>query len=264
MTTQFFTFRLVCVTITIGVSSEAAVTVYLFDLLDESCKVLYDRQIGLLKGFLEDASVIKIIHDCRQDSDSLNEFFHITLRGVFDTSVYHMSILGLPSRNNLNDTLRNYSCKVNSARHDRDFYITHPNYWAERPLTAAHIACAAADVSSLFDLHERMLSHPFFEDGSVRLDDIRAKSERALDEFRSLRFEGTVGVPQHKLGLVIGKGGSVINSLQQLSGAMISKNLTGFKILGKDKETVERAKKMILSKANNEGYKRNPRYDADY
>lgn len=236
----------------VGVSNGVTVHVFLFDLLEKIDETFFEREISTLKTVLEDASVTKIIHDCRQDSDALNEFHQITLRGVFDTSVYNMQLLHTSSRDNLNNTLAHYHCTINPGRKDRDFYINNPNYWANRPLTADQITCAAADISSLFDLREKMLV-PLALLSTERIAAIKALSEKALDEFRSMRFHDVVAVPKYQLGRVIGTRGSVIAAIQTRTGAMISKNLTGFKVLGKDQATVDLAKRTILDKAAGRG-----------
>lgn len=167
----------------VGVNGGLRVHVFLFDLISHAAEY-YSQQMSVLKSILEDAAIIKIIHDCRQDSDSLNEFFEIRLRGVFDSSVYNMMINQTADRTNLNRTLESYSCQINAGRtQPHNFYIQNPTYWADRPLTEEKIAYAAADVSSLFELHEKMLSRVIPE----RTEEMRAASESALDFFRSLR-----------------------------------------------------------------------------
>jgi exonuclease 3'-5' domain-containing protein 1 len=47
---------------------------------------------GGLKSLLEDENVIKIIHDCRNDSFNLHSQYNILLRNVFDTQVNDTSI----------------------------------------------------------------------------------------------------------------------------------------------------------------------------
>jgi ribonuclease D len=113
--------------VTVGVNDGARVRVFLFYLIDEIAE--YSARLrSILKEILEDASTIKIIHDCRQDSDSLNEFFGIKLAGVFDTSIYHMIVNNTESRENLNNTLATYGCDINPHRKPRDFYNLHPTY----------------------------------------------------------------------------------------------------------------------------------------
>ena len=78
---------------TVGINTARLlrVSVFLFYLNDDATRY-QRRQMSTLRGFLEDPNVIKIIHDCRQDSDTLYEFFQIQIRIVFDTSVYNFKI----------------------------------------------------------------------------------------------------------------------------------------------------------------------------
>jgi exonuclease 3'-5' domain-containing protein 1 len=56
---------------------------FIFDL--KACPELMND--GGLKGILEDDNIIKIIHDCRNDSYNLYAQFNVLLRNVFDTQV---------------------------------------------------------------------------------------------------------------------------------------------------------------------------------
>jgi ribonuclease D len=232
--------------VTVGVNDGVRVRVFLFDLIDETAEYS-TRLLSILKEILEDSSTIKIIHDCRQDSDSLNEFFGIKLAGVFDTSIYHMMVNNTESRENLNNTLGTYGCDINPNRKPRDFYNQHPNYWADRPLTEDHIACASADVSSLFELREKLLERVT----DKKADKMKNSSEEALDEFRSLRYCDNVPVPQYQVGRVIGHRGSNIVHIEKTTGAKVSRNSKGgFVVMAKDQAALDSAKRIILRKAS--------------
>lgn len=56
---------------------------FIFDLL--TCPEMIND--GGIKSLLENDNVIKIIHDCRNDSVNLYTQFNILLRNVFDTQV---------------------------------------------------------------------------------------------------------------------------------------------------------------------------------
>ena len=228
---------------TFGVQADGVVIVFVFDLFVSSVDYFND-QIAIIKNILQDLSIIKIIHDCRNDSDALNEFFQITLRGIMDTSVYDMLIRKEKFRQNLNNTLKSYDCDVNDLRNKpKDFYVNNPTYWAERPLTEEQIKCASADVSFLFQLRERILSRL-----PLNHDIIRAASERAADEFRSMRCLIDIDVPEEKMGSVFGKNRAVIKKIQKETGALVNDYGTGFRVLAKDDRSAEAAKKMILAR----------------
>lgn len=227
---------------TFGVQADGVVIVFVFDLFVSSVDYFND-QIAIIKNILQDLSIIKIIHDCRNDSDALNEFFQITLRGIMDTSVYDMLIRKEKFRQNLNNTLKSYDCDVNDLRNKpKDFYVNNPTYWAERPLTEEQIKCASADVSFLFQLRERILSRL-----PLNHDIIRAASERAADEFRSMRCLIDIDVPEEKMGSVFGKNRAVIKKIQRETGALVNVYGTGFRVLAKDDRSAEAAKEMILT-----------------
>jgi ribonuclease D len=229
---------------TFGVQADGVVVVFVIDLFVKDAEY-YNDQIAILKNILEDLSVTKIIHDCRNDSDALNEFFKIKLRGIMDTSVYDMSIRGSSFRQSLNNTLKSYDCEVNELRDKpKDFYVNNPRYWATRPLSEEQIECASADVSFLFQLHERILPRL-----SLDLEVVQAASERAADEFRSLRFMENVDVPKEVMGLVFGKNCAGIEKIRTETGALVNNYGTGFRILARDDRTAQLAKKMIVARS---------------
>lgn len=59
--------------------------VYLFDLLSNPALL----QEGKLRELLESERLVKVMHDCRNDSAALYHQFGITLKNVFDTQAAH-------------------------------------------------------------------------------------------------------------------------------------------------------------------------------
>ena len=55
---------------------------YLFDMLRANYGVLHE-----LECLLEDESIMKVVHDCRQDSAALLHQHDIHLKNIFDTQV---------------------------------------------------------------------------------------------------------------------------------------------------------------------------------
>lgn len=231
----------------VGVQTTIRVEVYLFDLLDETAEH-YLRQMSALKSVLEDPSITKIMHDCRQKSDAMNELFGFKIAGVFDTSVCNMFLTGSAGRDSLNNSLSFYGCETNRAREKPNaFHAENGVIWGNRPLTREQILCASSDVSSLFDLHRKMSA--FIPPD--RKAEIQLASEKALDEFRSLRWLEDVQIAQERMGRVIGIGGSGIESIRSLSGATINNCFGGgFRIMAKDKMGITIAKKMILGRCS--------------
>ncbi|XP_038217387.1 egalitarian protein homolog [Zerene cesonia] len=113
---------------------------------------------GKIKDLLESESVIKIIHDCRNDSVNLYNQFEITLKNVFDTQAAH-AVLQLQSQSvpvykvknlSLNALCELYNAPMNPMKEQlKNVYRRDQRYWARRPLTKDMIIYAASDVLSL-------------------------------------------------------------------------------------------------------------------
>lgn len=113
---------------------------------------------GKIKELLESENVIKIIHDCRNDSVNLYNQFEITLKSVFDTQAAH-AVLQLQQQNvpvykvknlSLNALCELYNAPMNPMKEQlKNVYRRDQRYWARRPLTKDMIIYAASDVLSL-------------------------------------------------------------------------------------------------------------------
>lgn len=113
---------------------------------------------GKIKELLESESVIKIIHDCRNDSVNLHNQFEITLKNVFDTQAAH-AVLSLQHQGvpvykvknlSLNALCELYNAPINPMKEQlKNVYRRDQRYWARRPLSKDMIIYAASDVLSL-------------------------------------------------------------------------------------------------------------------
>ncbi|XP_026488831.1 egalitarian protein homolog [Vanessa tameamea] len=113
---------------------------------------------GKIKDLLESEFVVKIIHDCRNDSVNLHNQFEITLKNVFDTQAAH-AVLQLQQQNvpvykvknlSLNALCELYNAPMNPMKEQlKNVYRRDQRYWARRPLTKDMIIYAASDVLSL-------------------------------------------------------------------------------------------------------------------
>ncbi|KRT86304.1 hypothetical protein AMK59_1855, partial [Oryctes borbonicus] len=131
---------------------------YVFDLI--SCPAMIDNG---LKAILESTEVVKIIHDCRNDSANLYRQFNITLRNVFDTQAAH-AVLTYQDTNKpvykaksvaLNALCECYGTPGNPMKEQlKNIYRRDQKYWSRRPLTREMILYASADVLSL--VHEKL------------------------------------------------------------------------------------------------------------
>ncbi|XP_054275925.1 egalitarian protein homolog [Macrosteles quadrilineatus] len=127
---------------------------YIFDLI--TCPSLVTS--GGLQKLLESDNVIKVIHDCRNDSVNLYNQFGITLRNVFDTQAAHAVLqlqqIGKPvykvKNISLNALCELYEAPINPMKEQlKNVYRRDQRFWARRPLTREMMMFAAADVLSL-------------------------------------------------------------------------------------------------------------------
>lgn len=127
---------------------------YVFDLL--TCPKLV--QAGGLRKLLEHNDVIKVIHDCRNDSVNLYRQFQIMLNNVFDTQAAHAVLqfqeTGKPvykvKNVNLNTLCDHYGAPPNPLKEQmKNIYRYNQKYWCRRPLTRDMLIYASSDVLSL-------------------------------------------------------------------------------------------------------------------
>ena len=83
-----------------------------------------------------------------------------------------------------------------------------------------------------------------------QLEAITAESNKAVDDFRALEYSALVHVPADKRGLVIGKMGSTIQSIENTSGAIMCCPVHPDKwlVIADDSRKIERAKTLIANK----------------
>lgn len=234
--------------ISIGFQDEDKITkVYLFDLSPATrTSELQVAQIAVLKQVLECPDILKIIHDCHQDSDALNAQLGIKLTNVFDTLVWNKLITKASSGMKLNDTLQYYNCAINEERVTmKDIYKINPAFWAQRPLTSEMLAYASGDVAVLFDLHQAMLQRT--EADPELQEAAQLQCQIAVTEYRNCAFQEFVVVPAERRGKVIGRQGAGIRVIESYSGAFVAKcNDEGFLLLATDAKKLAKAKKKVL------------------
>jgi hypothetical protein len=208
---------------------------FLFDVLG---KTKQDPMVCFLRSILESDLVLKIIHDCRMDSDALKHLMDIKLTHVHDTSCWHEKLKG-DADVNLNDMLQANYLMPNAVR-DRSIYDSNPTFWTIRPLTDQMISWAAGDVSLMFKVHARQVTTASSEivGHAIRL------SNEYLDMARSAeiaRFKVRVNV-----GKFIGTRGSNIRSLQKSTRTLIysygKRGNNDFMVFYKDAESLAQVK----------------------
>jgi exonuclease 3'-5' domain-containing protein 1 len=113
---------------------------------------------GGLKRLLESEHIIKVVHDCRNDSAALYFQCDVQVRNVFDTQAAH-AVLQLQDTGkpvykvknvSLNALCELYNAPVNPMKEQvKNIYRRDQKFWARRPLTRDMICYAAADVLAL-------------------------------------------------------------------------------------------------------------------
>lgn len=160
-----------------------------------------------LKEILENSSILKVIHDCKQDADALYHILGISLVHVFDTQIFEKKVHD--TEPNLNNTLTAYGLKSNEMR-SSSIYKENRAFWAVRPLTDQMIQWAAGDVGLLIDLHARQTSSTDADTTQTVMDTSNAS---ALNVPRMLVF--SVQLDASKMGLFIGAKGSNVQKIRQ-------------------------------------------------
>merc|ERR1719266_2611928 len=113
---------------------------------------------GGLKQLLESEHIIKVVHDCRNDSAALFFQCDVQVRNVFDTQAAH-AVLQLQDTGkpvykvknvSLNALCELYNAPVNPMKEQvKNIYRRDQKFWARRPLTRDMICYAGADVLAL-------------------------------------------------------------------------------------------------------------------
>lgn len=129
---------------------------FIFDVL--TCPGLLTD--GGLKTLLESENVIKVIHDCRNDSVNLYNQYNIIIRNVFDTQAAH-AVLQYQDHGkqvykvknvSLNTLCELYNAPINPIKDQlKNVYRRDQKYWARRPLSRDMLLYAAGDVLVLIN-----------------------------------------------------------------------------------------------------------------
>lgn len=133
--------------------------VYLFDVLKGGERLFFDRGLRYL---LESNKIVKVMHDCRKDSEALYFQYDVTLRGVWDSQIAYTVLSQLkgyktPYPIGLNTLLKACSCEENKFKDMVKSAMTAmKNFWEVRPLSRMMIDYAAGDVSNLLRVYSML------------------------------------------------------------------------------------------------------------
>lgn len=121
--------------------------IFIFDILNASEMITE----GNLKCLLESTSVLKVIHDCHNDSANLFNEYQVRLKNIFDTRIAYGVIKGyLNVPIGFNNLCEMYGAEINVEKDEfKNIYRTRPDVWLDRPITPTMLAYAALDVASL-------------------------------------------------------------------------------------------------------------------
>uniref|UniRef100_A0A0G4I363 3'-5' exonuclease domain-containing protein n=1 Tax=Chromera velia CCMP2878 TaxID=1169474 RepID=A0A0G4I363_9ALVE len=208
----------------LSVETPMGIVCFLFDVLKRSP---HDPIVLFLKNVLEDETITKVIHDCRQDSDALFHLLGIKLKKVHDTECWHEALGNLQPLG-LNQMLEAYAIKANQHR-DSKVYSDSPDFWLQRPLTAQMKEGAAGDVQSLFELYRKQMA----------LASPHQKSQGALlscDFAERLLTAEVETFPIHpsQMKFFIGKGGANVKDFEKRSKLVKVTSMTGPGQKGRD------------------------------
>eukprot|EP00668_Euglena_longa_P041909 GGOE01055232.1.p1 GENE.GGOE01055232.1~~GGOE01055232.1.p1 ORF type:complete len:274 (-),score=90.87 GGOE01055232.1:184-1005(-) len=179
----------------------------LFDVLNA---VASSAVVCFLRHLLEHRGVLKIIHDCRMDSDALHHLLGIQLQGIHDTQFWSGEELSL------NAALVKYGLPLNEAR-DKSVYQRNPAYWGTRPLTREMVQWACEDIRSLTGLYRTQAMHLGPESQLYQ-----TQHDARLAVIRDGVAE-IISVNPELVGLFIGPKGAKINDVKARTGAMFQR-----------------------------------------
>ena len=195
-----------------------------------------DDIVAGLKQILENPDIVKIVHDCRTDSDALKHHFGIVLKNVHDTQACQMILFPTQGRLNLNKTLALFRCVVNDSR-DTDVYKKNPSFWAQRPMSTQMLEWASADVKTLFTLYQKQ-KHMTHSTQQAMVESESTKNTW----IRRDAYAYPITMPEDKVGRFIGASGVHLIRRQNELGVEFHKSGTNsFVVFGASEEEVKAA-----------------------
>ncbi|GJM94125.1 hypothetical protein PR202_ga10742 [Eleusine coracana subsp. coracana] len=209
--------------------------VYLVDAIEGGKEL-----IEACKPALESEHIVKVIHDCKRDSEALYFQFGIKLHNVMDTQIAYslieeqegkkrsydayISFVGLLADPRvivcltlLHDYVIGGSCIPYPEKEEvRILLRQDPNFWKVRPLSDMMVRAATDDVRFLLSIHEKMMEKL----SKISLWRLSVRSELYYDieadaYVPEVDILSVLDVPPGKMGRVIGRKGSSIMAVKE-------------------------------------------------
>ncbi|KAF2078104.1 hypothetical protein CYY_000575 [Polysphondylium violaceum] len=144
----------------IQISTESSARVYLFDIIALGASAF---KYGL-KDILESKNILKIVHDCRRDSEILFHQHQVQLGHIYDVQIAHALVQkkeqgNIPIRrygfHELTHTYaRNFSeVAVNIKFQAKELFVNENTIWGQRPLPKLMIDYASLDAAILIPIY---------------------------------------------------------------------------------------------------------------
>ena len=207
-------------------------------LIDTGGKAPDLEVVRAVKQLFEHRDVVKIIHDCRMDSDALFHIHGIKLENVHDTSCFHDELSGCEDSKNLNHVLNHNGLGQNNHR-DVDEYRTNKAFWGTRPLTQKMIDWASSDVSGLMQLATRQLARIGISTKARAL----AKSQKYASFGQDMKLAS--GLTVNNTGKFIGRRGANIKMLKRITNTLIREDGETWRVYYTDSNALATVKRSM-------------------
>eukprot|EP00439_Symbiodinium_sp_Y106_P044541 s1182_g5.t1 len=166
------------------------------------CDALRTGVVKALAPLLESRQIVKVIHDCREDSAALFHQHGIQLRAVFDTQAAHSVLEKRAGREayqaSASELLKQYLHIEPEQTELKSLMLQDPGLWARRPLSKGLVRYALHSVSHLRQLHQSLVAAAR-QNSSTSLEEFARASKRAA-EYRVLNSNFPTAQSMAKIG----------------------------------------------------------------
>ncbi|CAE7810231.1 EXD1 [Symbiodinium sp. CCMP2592] len=166
------------------------------------CDALRTGVVKALAPLVESRQIVKVIHDCREDSAALFHQHGIRLRAVFDTQAAHSVLEKRAGREayqaSASELLKQYLHIEPEQTELKSLMLQDPGLWARRPLSKGLVRYALHSVSHLRQLHQSLVAAAR-ENSRTSLEEFARASKRAA-EYRVLNSNFPTAQSMAKIG----------------------------------------------------------------